>query len=111
MGDGADEVSGIHAVREAQVDLAGVIEGLCLVWGELQVQRETKMRRHRHEEVFVKIHEQGWAVSKPKAERASGVYDTQAQAIQRAQELAGDGTIHVQGRHGSFRKLTTFEEE
>jgi hypothetical protein len=49
VGDGADEVSGIHAVREAQVDLAGVVEGLYLVWGELQVQRETKMRRHRHE--------------------------------------------------------------
>jgi Uncharacterized protein conserved in bacteria (DUF2188) len=69
------------------------------------------MSRHRHEEVFVKIHEQGWAVSKPNAERSSGVFDTQAEALERAKELAGEGTIHIQGRHGKFRKLTAFEEE
>jgi uncharacterized protein YdaT len=66
---------------------------------------------HRHNEVFVKIHDQGWAVSKPGAERASGVFDTQAEAIERARELAGKGTVHVQGRHGRFRTLTVFEEE
>lgn len=66
---------------------------------------------HHHNEVFVKIHEQGWAVSKPNAERASGVFETQAEAIERAQELAGNGTIHVQGRNGKFRKLTAFEED
>jgi len=64
-----------------------------------------------HSEVFVKIHENGWAVSKPNAERASAVFDTQAEAIERARELAGNGTIHIQGRHGRFRKLTVFEEE
>ena len=69
------------------------------------------MSTHRHNEVFVKIHDDGWAVSKPNAERASGVFDTQAEAIARAQELAGNGTIHIQGRHGRFRAITAFEEE
>lgn len=69
------------------------------------------MGGHRHNEVFVKIHDEGWAVSKPNAERASAVFETQAEAIERAQELAGSGTIHIQGRHGKFRKLTVFEEE
>ncbi len=50
-------------------------------------------------------------MSKPNAERASGVFETQAEAIERAQELAGNGTIHIQGRHGKFRKLTVFEED
>lgn len=68
------------------------------------------MSTNRHEEVFVKIHDRGWAVSKPNADRASGVFETQAEAIERAQELAGEGTIHIQGRHGKFRKLTAFEE-
>lgn len=69
------------------------------------------MSGHHHDVVFVKIHGQEWAVSKPNAERASGVFETQAEAIERAQELAGNGTVHVQGRHGKFRKLTVFEED
>ena len=72
--------------------------------------KERTLSSNRHDEVFVKIHDQGWAVSKPNAERASAVFDTQAEAIERAQELAGRGTIHIQGRHGKFRKLTVFEE-
>jgi hypothetical protein len=78
---------------------------------EADFRKEAAVSQHRHNEVFVKIHDQGWAVSKPKAERASGVFDTQAEAIERAQELAGKGTIHIQGRNGKFRKITTFEEE
>lgn len=69
------------------------------------------MSDYHHSEMFVKIHDRGWAVSRPHAERASAVYGTQAEAIERAQELAGRGTVHVQGRHGAFRKLTIFEEE
>ena len=38
VGYGSDEVLGIHAVGEAQVDLAGVVEVLYLVWGELEFQ-------------------------------------------------------------------------
>jgi uncharacterized protein YdaT len=64
----------------------------------------------RHEEVFVIRHDMGWAVKKPNAERASGVFDTQAEAIERARELAGAGVVHIQGRHGKFRTETPFDE-
>src|SRR5580704_6324619 len=73
--------------------------------------KELRVGTHRHNEVFVKIHDDGWAVSKPNAERASGLFDTQAEAIERAQELAGNGTIHIQGKNGRFRKITLFEED
>lgn len=61
-------------------------------------------------EVFVKIHPKGWAVTKPNADRASGVFPTQAEAIQRAREIAGRGPVHIQGRHGKFRQETPFDE-
>ena len=64
----------------------------------------------KNQEVFVKKHEKGWAVSKPNAERASGVFDTQAEAINRARELAGGGPVHIQSRHGKFRRETRFDE-
>ncbi len=63
----------------------------------------------KHQEVFVKKHDEGWAVSKPNAERASAVFETQAEAIGRARELSGGGTVHIQGRHGKFRKETEFD--
>jgi hypothetical protein len=43
-------------------------------------------------------------------ERASGVFDTQAKAVKRAREIAGGGPVHIQGRHGKFRKETPFDE-
>ena len=61
-------------------------------------------------EVFVKKHDRGWAVAKPNADRASAVFDTQAEAIQRAREIAGKGTVHIQGRHGKFRTETPFDK-
>src|SRR6266849_6306224 len=90
---------GVRSQRRSVSDREGVTKG------------GIEVGSHRHNEVFVKIHDQGWAVSKPNAERASGVYDTQAEAIERARELAGNGTIHIQGRHGKFRKLKVFEED
>jgi hypothetical protein len=63
----------------------------------------------KHQEVFVKIHDNGWAVSKPNAERASAVFPTQAEAIERAREISDGGTIHIQGRHGKFRHETPFD--
>jgi hypothetical protein len=63
----------------------------------------------KRQEVFVKIHDKGWAVSKPNAERASAVLATQAEAIQRAREISDAGTIHIQGRHGKFRTETPFD--
>jgi hypothetical protein len=62
----------------------------------------------RNQEVFVKKHERGWAVTKPNAERASAVFDTQAKAVKRAHKLADSGPVHIQGRQGKFRKETQF---
>lgn len=67
------------------------------------VERSGTYRGRRGDEIFVNIHEQGWAVKKSSAERASAVFETQAAAIARARELAGDGPIHIQGRDGKFR--------
>lgn len=64
----------------------------------------------KHEEVFVVKHEDRWAVKKPHSDRASGLFDTQAEAINRARELAGKGVVHIQGRHGEFRSETPFDE-
>jgi uncharacterized protein DUF2188 len=61
-------------------------------------------------EVFVKKHPNGWAVTKPNADRASGIFETQAEAIRRAHEIAGKGTVHIQGRHGKFRTETPFDK-
>ncbi len=61
-------------------------------------------------EVFVKKHPDGWAVSKPNADRASAVFPTQLEAIRRAHEIAGKGPVHIQGRHGKFRTETLFDE-
>lgn len=63
----------------------------------------------KHQEVFVIRHENGWAVSKPHAERASAVRSTQAEAIDRAREISDGGTIHIQGRDGKFRTETPFD--
>ena len=63
----------------------------------------------KRQEVFVKIHPDGWAVSKPNAERASAVFDTQAEAIDYARDLSDGGTLHIQGRRGKFRTETPFD--
>lgn len=63
----------------------------------------------KHAEVFVKQHKEGWAVTKPSAERASAIYPTQAEAIKRAHEIAGRGPVHIQGRDGKFRRETPFD--
>jgi hypothetical protein len=66
-------------------------------------------KNDKHNEVFVKKHERGWAVAKPNAERASAVCDTQAEAINVARRIAGRGTIHIQGKDGKFRTETPFD--
>ena len=60
--------------------------------------------------VIVKQHPDGWAVIKPNADRASAVRGTQAEAIKRARELAGGGPVHIQSRHGKFRKPTPYDK-
>jgi hypothetical protein len=43
---------------------------------ETKIGKELRVSGHRHNEVFVKIHDHRWAVSKPNAERASALFDT-----------------------------------
>jgi uncharacterized protein YdaT len=63
----------------------------------------------KHNVVHVVQHDDGWAVKQTHAERASGVFDLQKEAIDRARELAGDGEVIVHGRDGKIRRLTPFD--
>ncbi|MGE0652613.1 MAG: DUF2188 domain-containing protein [Alphaproteobacteria bacterium] len=59
---------------------------------------------------FVVNHPDGWAVKKPHAERASGVYATQREAEQRAKNIVwnlGGGEVRIQDRHGQWRDSDT----
>jgi len=59
---------------------------------------------------FVVNHPDGWAVKKPGAERASGVFDTQNAAERRAKEIVhniGGGEVRIQDRHGQWRDSDT----
>jgi hypothetical protein len=68
------------------------------------------MAGHKHNVVYVVQHGDEWAVKKPNAERASAILPTQQDAIERAKELAGEGSIHIQGRNGKYRTITPFEQ-
>jgi hypothetical protein len=51
-----------------------------------------------------------WSVHKPGAERASAVFDVQAQAIQRGREIlhhAGGGELRIHGVNGQIRDART----
>lgn len=59
---------------------------------------------------YVVKHEDGWAVKKPGAERASGIYDTQREAERHAKEIVsnlGGGEVRIQGRDGQWRDSDT----
>jgi hypothetical protein len=62
-------------------------------------------------DLFVVHHGDGWAVRRPDAERSSALSPTQAKAIEQARELEPNAVIHVQNRHGEFRRLTPFDPE
>ncbi len=47
-------------------------------------------------EIFIEKHENGFAVLRPNADRASAVCPTQAEAIQRAAEIAPTAEILVE---------------
>lgn len=52
----------------------------------------------------------GWDVTAPKADRASGHFDTQRQAEGRAKEIVGNlggGEVRIQGRDGKWRDSDT----
>lgn len=59
---------------------------------------------------FVVKHEDGWAVKKAHADRASAVTGTQREAEQRAKEIVGNlggGEVRIQGRDGKWRDSDT----
>ena len=59
---------------------------------------------------YVVKHPDGWAVKKGGAKRASGVFDTQAEAEREAKKIVsneGGGEVRIQGRDGKFRDSDT----
>lgn len=59
---------------------------------------------------YVVNHEDGWAVKKAGAERASSIHDTQKEAEKRAKQIVenlGGGEVRVQRKNGSFRDSDT----
>ena len=59
---------------------------------------------------YVVNHPDGWAVKGPGADRASGVFDTQREAEQKAKEIVhnnGGGEVRIQNRHGQWRDSDT----
>lgn len=60
-------------------------------------------------ELFVVHHRDAWAVKRPDAARSSVLAQTQAEAIALAEKLEPRALIHVQNRHGEFRRLTPYE--
>ncbi len=63
---------------------------------------------NNNEDRYVVKHESGWAVKKENAKRASNVFSTQKEAIDRARQIVentgrGKGDIRIQGEDGRFR--------
>ena len=59
---------------------------------------------------YVVKHPDGWAVKKGNAERASGIYKTQAEAEASAKQTVdnlGGGEVRIQGRDGRWRDSDT----
>ncbi|MDE0101570.1 MAG: DUF2188 domain-containing protein [Bryobacterales bacterium] len=59
---------------------------------------------------FVVLHREGWAVRGPRSDRASGIFDTQREAIRRAREIVGrqgGGEVRIQNRQGRWRDSDT----
>lgn len=61
---------------------------------------------------FVVQHPDGWAVVKPDAERASGVFETQREAEHRAKVIVGNlggGEVRIHDRQGRWRDSDTVQ--
>jgi hypothetical protein len=59
---------------------------------------------------YVVKHPDGWAVKKAGADRASGIYDTQADAEKAAKGIVaglGGGEVRIQGTDGKWRDSDT----
>ena len=61
------------------------------------------MKSHNRNHIFVVQHQDGWAVKKPQAGRASAVLPTQREAVERAKKITARASIHVQGKDGKFK--------
>jgi uncharacterized protein YdaT len=55
----------------------------------------------------------GWAVKKEGAKRASGVYDTKAEAVKGGQELAknNDGSLRIHTKDGKIQEERTYRQD
>jgi len=65
---------------------------------------------NRNDRYVVKHPDGGWAVKGPHSDRASGVFDIQRDAIDRAKEIVGGlggGEVRIQGRDGQWRDSDT----
>jgi uncharacterized protein YdaT len=60
--------------------------------------------------VHVVPHENGWAVKREGAERASSVHETQKEAIERGRELAkkDEGELFIHAKDGKFRDRRSY---
>lgn len=59
---------------------------------------------------YVVKHEEGWAVRKAGADRASSIHDTQQEAERQAKATVsslGGGEVRIQGRDGQWRDSDT----
>ncbi len=59
---------------------------------------------------FVVNHPDGWAIKGPKSDRASCIFDTQRDAIDRAKDIVsnlGGGEVRIQNRQGRWRDSDT----
>lgn len=68
------------------------------------------MNKKTNPDIWVSPRDDGWAVKKVGADRASSVEPTQADAIRRANDLArsqGGADVVVQGRNGEIRSKDT----
>ena len=57
--------------------------------------------------------EEGWAVQKEKAQRASSICETQQEAFERAKELvtaSGGGEVSIHGGRGKIRVKHTYDK-
>ena len=57
--------------------------------------------------------EEGWAVQKEKAQRASSICETQQEAFERAKELAvagGGGEVSIHAGSGKIRAKHTYDK-
>jgi len=59
---------------------------------------------------FIGPNKKGWQAKQPGAQKASGIFDTQKEAIRQAKDWSkksGGGEVTIQGRNGQIRARDT----